>query len=173
MSPRLRALLRGRQRRAATAVVVALLLAGCAAPPHRPETAPAGDVRTGRLALAVQDQPGQSFSAAFELRGRPEAGELTLLNPLGGTVAVLRWQPGEAVLSAQGREPQRFPSVDAMVEQATGSALPLGALFDWLAGIATPVPGWEADLTALHDGRLRAQRKSPPPQADLRVVLDR
>ena len=136
--------------------------------------AAAGDVlRTGRLALAVQDQPSQSFSAGFELRGQPAQGELTLLNPLGGTVALLHWRPGIATLDTPGRAPQQFASLEAMVEQATGASVPVAALFDWLAGVPTPVPGWEPDLSGLPDGRLRAHRVQPPPQADLRVVLDR
>ena len=151
-----------------------LLLAACAQLPRpAPEQVAAGEVRTGRLALSVQDQPSQSFSAGFELRGRPQAGQLTLLNPLGGTVAVLQWQPGSALLRQPGQPDREFPSVEAMVEQATGASLPVAALFDWLAGVNTPVPGWQADLSQLADGRLRAQRQDPPPQADLRVVLDR
>lgn len=158
----------------APAAVAVALLAGCAQVPRAPESAyEARDTRTGRLALAVQDQPGQSFSAAFELRGRPQAGELTLLNPLGATIAVLRWEPGRAVLQRPGQAPQPWPSIEAMLEQVTGAALPLAALFDWLAGTPTQVPGWEADLSQLSDGRLRARRLAPPPQADLRIVLDR
>lgn len=152
----------------------ALLLAACAQLP-RPgaDTIPGADIRSGRLALSVQDQPGQSFSAGFELRGRPQAGQLTLLNPLGGTVAVLQWQPGTALLRQPGQPDREFPSVETMVEQATGASLPVAALFDWLAGVDTPVPGWQADLSQLAAGRLHAQRHDPPPQADLRVVLDR
>lgn len=151
-----------------------LLLAACAQVPRSPtEAAAPGEVRTGRLALTVQDQPGQSFSAGFELRGRPQAGQLTLLNPVGGTVALLRWQPGQAVLEAPGQPPQQFPSIDAALEQAAGASLPVAALFDWLQGVDTPVPGWEVDLSQLQAGRVRAQRREPPPQADLRVVLDR
>lgn len=154
--------------------LLALFLAACAQLPRSPaaDVAP-GQVRSGRLALSVQDQPGQSFSAGFELRGRSQAGQLTLLNPLGGTVAVMHWQPGLAQLQTPGQPPQQFASIDAMVEQAAGAALPVAALFDWLAGVNTLVPGWEADLSQLADGRLRAQRREPPPQADLRVVLDR
>jgi outer membrane lipoprotein LolB len=159
--------------RAGTAMC-ALLLAACAQLPRpSPEQVASGEVRTGRLALSVQDQPNQSFSAGFELRGRPQAGQLTLLNPLGGTLAVLQWQPGTALLQQPGQPERAFPSIEAMVEQATGASLPVTALFDWLAGVNTPVPGWQADLSQVADGRLRAQRLEPPPQADLRVVLDR
>lgn len=159
------------RRRALGAVVLPPLLAACA---QLPRTSPdAGEIRTGRLALSVADQPGQSFSSAFELRGRAEAGELALLSPLGGILALLRWQPGNATLESTGREPQRFHSLQSMVEQVTGTPLPVTALFDWLAGTNTPVPGWEADLSQLPDGRIRAVRRDPPPQADLRVVLDR
>ncbi|WBY00505.1 outer membrane lipoprotein LolB [Ramlibacter tataouinensis] len=146
------------------------LLAGCAQ--LAPAVIPASEQRSGRLALSVEDQPGQSFSAAFELRGRPQAGELTLTNPLGGTIAVLDWQPGRAILRRPGAAPQGYASIEAMLEQATGAALPLAALFDWLDGMATPVPGWQPDLSQLGEGRLRARRLQPAPQADLRIVLD-
>lgn len=163
-----------RPARALAAAFALAWLAGCTQLPRTPapELADA-PVRTGRLALSVQDQPGQSMSATFELRGRSEAGQLTLLNPLGSTVAVLRWQPGSATLATPGREPQQFPTLETMVQQATGAPLPVAALFDWLAGTPTAVPGWEPDLSQLNEGRLRAVRREPPPQADLRVVLDR
>jgi len=127
---------------------------------------------TGRLALQVQDNQAQSFSAGFELKGRPEAGELTLFTPLGGVAARLSWEPGGATL-ANGSDVRRFDSVDAVVTQATGSAIPVAALFDWLDGRNTPVSGWQADLSQLDQGRLRAQRLQPPPTADLRLVFDR
>lgn len=150
-----------------------LLLAGCASPPRA--TAPV-DLQsgpwTGRLALQVADSPDQSFSATFELKGQAPAGALTLFTPFGGTAAVLNWSPGSATLQANG-EVRQYESVDALVAHATGSPLPVAALFDWLAGRHVPVPGWQADLSMLAEGRLRAQRISPPPQADLRVVLDR
>jgi outer membrane lipoprotein LolB len=160
--------------RVVTAAWLTVLVAACASPPRAAAPA-AGEVqvRSGRLAMSVQDQPGQSFSAGFELKGRAEAGELTLFNPIGGTVAVLRWRPGSATLAQPGGAAQEFPSVDAMVQQATGAPLPLAALFDWLEGVQTPVPGWQVDLSSIGEGRLRAKRVQPTPEADLRVVLDR
>ena len=153
--------------------VAAIFLTACASPPRAgagadPRTGP----WSGRLALQVEGNQAQSFSAGFELRGRAEAGELSLFSPIGGTLAVLTWAPGSAVLKANG-ETRNFDSVEALVTQATGAAIPVAALFDWLGGVDAPVPGWQADLAQLGEGRLRARRLTPTPPADLRVVLDR
>jgi outer membrane lipoprotein LolB len=155
-------------------LLAAAIVAGCASPPPKtPESgAPGAGPWSGRLALQVEDNQSQSFSAGFQLKGDAGTGELTLLNPLGGTLAVLAWAPGSATLRTNGQA-QEFASVEALVAQATGSALPVAALFDWLRGTNTPVPGWQADLSQLERGRLRAQRLHPTPPADLRVVLDR
>jgi outer membrane lipoprotein LolB len=120
----------------------------------------------------VQDNPSQSFSAGFELRGSAGAGELSLYNPLGGTLAVMAWEPGSATLRS-GNEVRRFDSIDALAAQASGTPIPVTALFDWLAGSNTPVPGWTADLSQLPEGRIRARRVEPLPEADLRVAIDR
>jgi outer membrane lipoprotein LolB len=156
-------------------LLAAVLMAGCASPP--PKTAEAVSAETGpwsgRLALQVEDRQSQSFSASFQLKGDARAGELTLSLPLGGTLAVLAWAPGSATLRTNGRAVQEFESVEELVAQATGAALPVTALFDWLRGTNTPVAGWQADLSQLENGRLRAQRLHPTPPADLRVVLDR
>jgi outer membrane lipoprotein LolB len=152
------------------ATLLALLLAACATPP-RPAAPPGVQVWTGRLALNVEGRAGESFSAGFELKGAPQAGELSLFNPLGGTVAVLAWAPGSAVLRSGGNTRQ-FPSLEALAEEATGAPIPIAALFDWLAGKATPVAGWQADVSQVAEGRLRARRVDPPPLADLRVAFE-
>lgn len=150
-----------------------LLVAGCAQPARAPQ---ADDVSMGvwrgRLAVQVEDNPSQSFSAGFELKGRPEAGELMLYNPFGGTVAALSWAPGSATLRSAS-EVRQFESIDALVAGATGTAIPVASLFDWLSGNNTAVTGWEADLSQLAQGRLHARRVAPPPVADLRVALDK
>ena len=155
-------------------LLAAAIVAGCASPPPKTAESVAAEAGpwTGRLALQVEDNQSQSFSAGFQLKGDAGAGELTLFNPLGGTLAVLAWAPGSATLRTNGRA-QEFASVEALVAHATGSALPVAALFDWLHGTNTAVPGWQADLSQLENGRLRAQRLQPTPPADLRVVLDR
>jgi outer membrane lipoprotein LolB len=123
--------------------------------------------------MQVDQTPEQSFAAAFELKGHAAAGELSLFTPLGSTLAVLRWSPGDATLTT-GNDVRRFESLEALVSQATGTPIPVAALFDWLAGVATPVPGWQADLSQLGaSGRINARRTAPTPTVDLRVVLDR
>lgn len=153
-----------------TMALVLAVLAGCATPPKpAPQEAAAW---SGRLALQVKDKPEQSFSALFELKGDARSGELMLSNPIGGTIAALNWTPGTATLRSNGRT-QHYESVDALVQQATGTAVPVAALFDWLRGVATPVPGWRPDLSQLAEGRILAIRTEPPPETSLRVAIDR
>lgn len=149
------------------------LIAGCARPISG--TALNGlknEFWTGRISLNVRTEPEQSFSAGFELKGRPERGELTLISPLGNVLGVLRWAPGEAELDPGNGRIQRFASVDELMAQATGAALPLAALFAWLAGDNAAASGWSADLSRRGEGRILASRTQPLPRADLRVVVD-
>jgi outer membrane lipoprotein LolB len=156
----------------AAAALCALLLTACAAPPRTP-TAAGVQVWNGRLALTVEGQANQSFSGGFELKGAPEAGELRLTNPLGGTVAVMAWAPGTARLQSPNGMAREFASLDDLTQEATGAALPVAALFDWMAGKPTPVPGWEPDVSRVAEGRLQARRSAPPPGADLRLIFER
>ena len=126
----------------------------------------------GRISLQVQSEPVQAFFAGFELKGQAESGKLTLISPLGSILAVMRWSPGETVLE-QGGSIKRFASKDELLAQTTGAAVPVSALFDWLAGVNTSAPGWTADLSQHAGGRISAKRSDPAPQADLRIVLDK
>ena len=155
----------------ALALAGTLLLAACAQQPTRPTDA-AAQFYSGRLALQVEGRQAQSFSASFELQGNAREGELALSTPLAGTVAMLAWKENAATLR-QGGEVREFPSLEALAAQATGTPLPIAALFDWLRGAQTPAPGWEVDISQLAEGRIRARRNDPPPAADLRIVLEK
>lgn len=156
--------------RAATAAASGLLLAltGCAVAPSRPE--PSGPRWSGRLALQIEGRPEGSFTASFDLRGSARAGELELFTPLGGTAAWLQWAPDRARLRAPGQPERQAASLNDLLVQATGTPLPLAALFDWLAGIPSVADDWQADLSGRAEGRLRARRLTAP-AADLRIVL--
>lgn len=125
------------------------------------------------MAIKVLSIPPQAFSADFELDGQGEAGTLTLLSPLGTTVAQMQWAPGMAQLR-HGTEVRQFDSLSALALQATGTELPVAALFDWLRGTATPAPGWETDLSQLPEGRLQAHRNADDaPAVELKIRLER
>lgn len=124
------------------------------------------------MSLNIKSEPEQYFSAGFELKGKSERGQLTLISPLGNVLGVMRWAPGEAELDSGNHNIQRFDSVDALMAQTTGAAVPLGALFAWLQGDNATATGWSADLSRQSEGRIAATRMQPQPQADLRVVLD-
>lgn len=128
---------------------------------------------SGRLALTVATEPGQSFFAGFELEGDARSGALRLFSPLGNLLADLRWSPAGATLDAPGQPTRTAASVEALSLELTGTALPLRTLFAWLRGDAEPAKGWQADLSQLADGRLRAQRLDPAPAAELRLILER
>ena len=166
---------------AAVVLIATLLIASCAF-----KTSPAGINRpnqqadsnaqeaayAGRIGLQIQSDPPQAFFAGFELSGSALNGRLALVNPLGGTVGVMRWTPGEATLE-QGGAVRRFASTDDLLLQTTGAAVPLSTLFDWLAGINSTAVGWVADLSQHAGGKVTAKRESPAPQANLRIVLDK
>lgn len=153
-------------------LIATFLIAGCARKiyPGKPNDAEK-KLWTGRLSLQIQSDPPQAFFAGFELNGHPEHGELSLTSPIGSVLGIMRWSPDEAVL-ASGNEVRRFASVDALLEQATGAAIPIAALFDWLKGVNSRLNGWSADLSGLDLGRIVATRNQPAPQARLRIVLD-
>lgn len=156
-------------------LLVIFSMAGCA----RPASADAlnhreNEVWTGRISLHVKSEPEQFFSAGFELKGRLDRGELRLISPLGNLLGVLRWSPGEAQFdTGHAGAVQRFDSIDTLMTQATGAAVPLSALFAWLQGEHANVNGWSADLSRYGEGRIVATRMQPQPLVELRVAVDR
>lgn len=148
---------------------LALLLGGCAT--RRPAGEAGLAFWSGRLSLAVRSEPPQSFTSGFELRGHAQEGLLQLSTPLGTTLAQARWSPGQAWLDSGGRQ-RSFASLEDLLRELTGAALPVAALFDWLKGIPTDANGWQADLSARDEGRLIARRLSPAPAVELRLLIE-
>lgn len=157
----------------AAIIFTTIFIAGCAAPTR---TTGINEYETlpwrGRLAIRIESEQPQSFSAGFELSGSPQTGEITLYTPIGSTVAVLSWSPQTAIMRAQG-EVRYFESLDALIKQAVGTEIPVKALFAWLAGVNVPVAGWIVDLSQHTEGKITARRTIPSPLAELRLVLDK
>lgn len=141
---------------------------GCAKPA---QTLTAGSQAwSGRIALQVEDPGAQSFSAMFELYGDAQIGSLVLLSPLGNQLAQLDWRQGHARLRS-GSDSRSSDSLNTLLLEATGTSLPVEALFSWLQGTQTTAAGWQADLSNIAAGRIVARRDTPLPQTTLRIVL--
>ena len=162
-------------------LLVAVVLTACAT--QRPARDPT--FVSGRLSVRVDaagSQPVQTLSAAFELQGDGDSGELRLNSPLGTRVASARWTPGSAVL-ASGDGEQRFATLDDLSRRALGETVPLAAFPDWLAGRPWPgAPhqtsaqgfeqlGWQVQLARRPEGFIEAHRTAPPAVL-VRVRLD-
>jgi outer membrane lipoprotein LolB len=154
-------------KRRLAAAALAVLVAACSTPPlHRPK-----HLWSGRLSLQVDSDPPQSFHAGFELQGSPQEGELTLFSPIGTEIARLSWNPRQATLE-RGSERWQQPSVDLLTRQLVQAPVPVAALFDWVQGRPSGAAGWHADLSGHAQGRIRANRQTPLPRAELRLVLE-
>ena len=169
----------------AAVALAAVVLAACAGVPRGAER-PAGESLSGRLALRVDAAPDaepRSMSAAFDLQGRPEAGELNLSTPLGTVLGQARWAPGSVVLvTPQGST--AYADLDALTREVLGESLPVAAMFDWLRGRPWPgAPsrpadagfsqlGWAVNLSAFDEAAISAVRERPP-AVTVRVKLDR
>ena len=149
-------------------LLCALWLAGCAQP--MPSARVEENSWNGRIALQIDGQASQSFSAMFELRGTAQAGGLVLLSPFGNRIAQLDWKDGHAQL-VSGQDTRTSDSLDTLLQDVTGTRIPVTALFSWLKGTQTSATGWQADLTGIADGRLTARRDDPQPTATLRIAL--
>lgn len=146
------------------------LLTACATP--EPRTVAASNEWSGRLAIQVLKDPPESLSAHFELQGSAQSGQMVLLSPIGTSLARLQWQADYARLE-QGQEQVVGTSLQNLAARLTGTDLPIGALFDWLAGRPSEASGWQVDLSSHAQGRITAERRLPAPVTVLRIVLDR
>jgi outer membrane lipoprotein LolB len=172
--------------RALGGALVLGLLSACASAP--PPSAPGEQAFSGRLSVriaALADQGERAVSLAFDLRGRPQAGQIDFSTPLGSVVAQARWDPGAVrLITPQGE--RSFNDLDSLSREALGEVVPVAALFDWLqgrpwpgaasqaeaGGMAFSQLGWRVDLARLVEGQVLALRADPP-AVTVRVLLDR
>ncbi len=158
------------------------LLQACSAWPTRNA---ASAWTQGRLLLRVDataSQAAQSVTAAFELQGDSNSGELRLLTPLGTRLATALWSPRQVLLTTPEGE-RSFSSLDELSQQALGQSVPLAALPDWLAGRPWPGAafqtqaqgfeqlGWQVDTAGRDQGLVEARRPNVPAVL-LRVRLE-
>jgi len=100
------------------------------------------------MSLTVHQTPVQHVAAAFELEGNAIQGELTLFSPLGHPSLVLRWSPEQAQWLQNGKT-RNCANLSEMTLAATGTDLPLDALFDWLDGRDSQHPDGSSSAAGL------------------------
>ncbi len=162
--------------------LMALVAACQSLPPVVP-----GALWAGRLAVQVEGDAQRSFSASFELQGSRQAGRMLLTGPLGNQIGQAQWSAGRVeLLTSDGT--RRYPDMDALTDDLLGEAVPVLALFDWLAGQpasdashqsssdeAAPgfdQYGWAVSLARQPQGLIVATRAQPAPRVTVRVKLD-
>ncbi len=74
---------------------------------------------------------------------------------------------------ASNGEIKHFKSLDDLLKQAIGTELPVAALFAWLAGKPALADGWQVELSGYGNGRIKASRQSPPPVAELSLIIEK
>ncbi|SNS20601.1 outer membrane lipoprotein LolB [Noviherbaspirillum humi] len=96
----------------------------------------------GRLSVRYQaNGKDESLSGGFLWSQAPRQTQVTLLSPLGQTVALIEASPDGATFQQSGQPPRSAGDVDSLVAQTLGWPLPVSGLRDWLQGFATDQQG--------------------------------
>lgn len=136
------------------------MLAGCAAlaPTTSPATLPAAKASAparqpinaidlaGRLSVRYQkDGRNEALHGSFTWAQRPDATVVSLLSPLGQTLAVITIKPTIAPRSAtieqSGIATRTASDPNTLVADALGWPLPIAGLRDWLQGFTVDAQG--------------------------------
>ncbi|WP_019142039.1 outer membrane lipoprotein LolB [Noviherbaspirillum massiliense] len=147
-------------------LVLPLLLAGCASlspsganklPPAA--TAPAesriyfGTIELGgRLSVFYQNPrtgKDEALHGSFTWEQTPDQTRVTLLSPLGQTIAIITVAAEGATLMQNGKTVSAAGDVDTLVMQTLGWPLPIAGLHEWLQGFGTDAAGQRFIATPL------------------------
>lgn len=157
----------------AALLALPVLLAACAGIPPATSTMPESSVTrayqqsldiNGRMSVRYQlNGRDEALHGSFEWRQRPDNTQLTLLSPLGQTLAQIMVTPDGATLTQAGQPPLSAADADTLASQALGWPLPVAGLRDWLQGMVTVpggkrvalAPGNDGDIVSADGWRLR------------------
>ncbi len=117
------------------ALAAVLAVAACAAFEPAAPPAPPFDL-SGRVLVSYD---GRAFSSGLRWRHTPPRDEISLLTPLGQTLAHIVNGADGATLTAADQRRYHAASVESLTRQALGWELPLARLRHWVRG--EPVPG--------------------------------
>lgn len=139
-------------RRRAFIAALPALLAACAsiAPPAPGGMAQAQQKRVfhetielaGRLSVRYESaRKEEAVHGNFSWTQTPARTVVTLLSPLGQTMAVIEATPDGATLAQAGQAPRSAGDVDTLTAHTLGWPLPVSGLRGWLQGFATDRSG--------------------------------
>lgn len=183
-------------RHAAVSAALLLLLAGCASVgPFAPASAPVPSTPlefhraidlTGRLSVHYQaGDKEEALHGSFTWSQSGPNTAVTLLSPLGQTIAVIKTTTEGATLEQGGQLPRSAPNVDTLTAQTLGWPLPVSGLREWLQGFAIDSEGHrfsaspQAGEVQTHDGwqisyqAWTAEQTTPPQNRPRRIDLFR
>ncbi len=149
------------------AVLVAAVLAGCAALEPSPPPAPAFDL-IGRIAVSYD---GRAFSSGVRWQHTAERDELWLLTPAGQALAHIVGDADGATFTGSDRSEYRAGDIGSLIRRALGWEMPVTRLAWWVQGELAPgavVQAVERDqhgrLTALAQEGWRIAYVYDPPE---------
>ncbi len=91
----------------------------------------------GRLSVRYQrDGNEEALHGSFSWSQSANRTLVTLMSPLGQTLATIAITPNEAILTQAGQPVRRAADPDALAAEALGWPLPVAGLRDWLQGRA-------------------------------------
>jgi len=177
---------------------LALLLAGCAGlSPRSTETPEAEQAMhsrpfqdtidlTGRLSVHYQGPyKDEALHGNFSWTQQPTQTTVSLMSPLGQTLAVINLSPDGATLTQGGQPPRAAADVDTLTAETLGWPLPISGLRYWLQGFAIDAGGHRfvatpesSDIVTrdgwrLHYASWQDNTPSTAPQRPHRIDLER
>lgn len=167
-------------------VSCAVVLSACVTVPELPELTSKATIHTGRFAVSYQkDSVAQREQGGFEWKiqnqaGRDKAMQLTLLGPLGTSVALIALDPQtNAERRASLTTPLRTdyaPTLDLLMQRSLGWDLPLSELIAWL-GKDEPqnAPAdWNIKVLSRYDSGLPKlmTAENPALQINVRLIFE-
>lgn len=96
----------------------------------------------GRLSVRYeQNGKEEALHGSFVWSQGPAGTHVSLLSPLGQTIATILVTTESATLNQAGQAPRSAFDVDALTRETLGWPLPVAGLRDWLQGFANSVDG--------------------------------
>ena len=96
----------------------------------------------GRLSLRYErNGKEEAMHGSFEWSQAPQHIALTLLSPLGQTLATVEITPVSATLTQANQPPRSTADADTLIADTLGWPLPVSGLRDWLQGFVVDASG--------------------------------